>query len=109
MISAGIARDGVAVPTLAGMLRERLPEPVKPHLHMGATSQDVIDTSLMIRMKAAFSLLADRLDEISRLVDHLTEKFGTRQLMGRTRMQRALPVIVAEPSACMARARDRGA
>lgn len=95
-IAASIARDGLAVPALVSLLRERLPETVRPHLHMGATSQDVIDTSLMIRMKAAFNLLAGRLEVIARLVDQLVEKFGTRQLMGRTRMQRALPVLVAD-------------
>lgn len=95
-ISAGIARDGLSVPTLAGMLRERLPEPVRPHLHMGTTSQDLIDTSLMIRMKSAFNLLSGRLEVVAGLVEQLTEKFGARQLMGRTRMQRALEVTVAD-------------
>src|SRR5690606_19016443 len=51
-LAVGAARDGVVAPDLVAQLRKTLPEDVRPHLHFGATSQDVIDTSLIIRIKS---------------------------------------------------------
>ena len=56
LLRSGIARDGMAVPNLVAQLRASLPDSAKEHLHFGSTSQDVIDTSLMIRSRAAFAI-----------------------------------------------------
>ncbi len=50
----GTARDGVVVPELVRQLRVAVGEPHAKHLHFGATSQDVIDTALMLRLTPAF-------------------------------------------------------
>ena len=44
-------RDGVVVPELVRQLRLSVGEPHGQHVHFGATSQDVIDTALMLRLK----------------------------------------------------------
>ena len=46
-LAAGIAQDGVVVPALVKQLRASMNEPHRNALHFGATSQDVIDTSLI--------------------------------------------------------------
>ncbi|MEM9624790.1 MAG: 3-carboxy-cis,cis-muconate cycloisomerase [Pseudomonadota bacterium] len=95
-LAAGVARDGVLVPSLIAALRQTLDEAHRAHLHFGATSQDAIDTGLMLRLKAACALLRDDIEAvISKLEQHAVVA-GGRPLMGRTRMQRALQVRVAD-------------
>ena len=95
-LAAGVARDGLVVPALITALRATLDEPHRPHLHFGATSQDVIDTGLVLRLKAASALLRQDLERIIEKLDQLSRKHGHQPLMGRTRMQRALQVHVAD-------------
>ncbi|HET9068528.1 MAG TPA: 3-carboxy-cis,cis-muconate cycloisomerase [Amaricoccus sp.] len=91
-LAAATARDGVVVPELVRQLRAAVGEPHAAHLHFGATSQDVIDTSLVLRLKAALPVLAARLDAVIAALDGLEARFGDRRLMGRTRMQAAIPI-----------------
>jgi 3-carboxy-cis,cis-muconate cycloisomerase len=91
-LAAGVARDGVVAPTLVAQLRAAIGEPHAKHLHRGATSQDVIDTSLTIRLKGVCDLLDRRLAALIAELDVIEARDGAAALMGRTRMQRALPI-----------------
>ncbi len=91
-LAEATARDGVVVPELVRQLRAAVGAPHAAHLHFGATSQDVIDTALVLRLKAALPVLAARLDAVVAALDALDDRFGARTLMGRTRMQAAIPV-----------------
>ena len=88
----GTARDGVVVPELVRQLRVAVGEPHAKHLHFGATSQDVIDTALMLRLTPASSLLNQRITRIVDGFNDLSARFGAREMMGRTRMQAAIPI-----------------
>ena len=90
------ARDGVVVPDLVRQLRAAIGEPHARHLHFGATSQDVIDTGLMLRLARALPILEDRLDGLIGYLVGLSVRFDGRRLMGRTRMQPAIPIMVAD-------------
>jgi 3-carboxy-cis,cis-muconate cycloisomerase len=92
VLAAGVARDGVVAPSLVAQLREAVGEPHGRHLHRGATSQDVIDTSLTIRLKSVCDLLDRRLASLIEILAKLDRRDGAIRLMGRTRMQRALPI-----------------
>lgn len=94
-LAAAVVRDGVAVPELVRRLRAAVGEPYGALVHKGATSQDVIDTSLFLRLKAVAGLLSARLDALLVAFDGLAEAHGTRVLCGHTRMQRARPVTLA--------------
>ena len=109
--------DGVVVPGLVEALRDRLPEAVRVHLHHGATSQDALDTALVLRLGDVLSDHADRLGGIDACLDGLADRFGDRPLMAVTRMRDALPIAardridvwragVAEARAACAAARD---
>jgi 3-carboxy-cis,cis-muconate cycloisomerase len=91
-LAEGILRDGMSVPALVAQLKAR----ANKHVHFGATSQDVIDTSLMIRAKKTFTFLASRIATLLTNLEKLTATFGTTKLMARTRMQQALPFTVAD-------------
>ncbi|TAV83872.1 3-carboxy-cis,cis-muconate cycloisomerase [Rhizobium leguminosarum] len=95
-LRSATARDGVVVPDLVKQLRADAGEEAAKSLHLGATSQDVIDTSLMIRLKAVVFLFAGRLSTIAAGLDGLDRQFGRNQLMGHTRMQAAISITVAD-------------
>jgi 3-carboxy-cis,cis-muconate cycloisomerase len=91
----GTARDGLPVPALVAALRAAIPaEPGA--IHRGATSQDVLDTALSLTLREVNVLLLARLDGLMDALDDLAQRFGANPLMGRTRMQAALPVNVAD-------------
>ena len=94
-LGAGTARDGVVVPALLKQLRAGMPAYHAAALHFGATSQDVIDTSLAIRLKALGALLDGRIAALLDLFVRLDERFGAVEVMGHTRMQAAIPVTVS--------------
>lgn len=95
-LAQGVSRDGVVIPALVRQLRAALPEQYRAHLHFGVTSQDVIDTSLIIRFKAIVAILDARLEGLIAALDSLAARFGANPLMARTRMQDALPIVVAD-------------
>lgn len=95
-LRAATARDGVVVPELIKQLRAEVGEEAAKSLHLGATSQDVIDTSLMIRLKAVVFLFAGRLSASVAGLDGLDRQFGRNRLMGHTRMQAAIPISVSD-------------
>ena len=95
-LAAGAARDGVVAPALVALLREAVGAPHAVFLHKGATSQDVIDTSLTMRLKGVCALLEARLERLIDILDGLATRDGAIPLMAHTRMQRALPFTAAD-------------
>ncbi len=91
-----VATDGVVIPELIRQLRKATGGEMAEKVHFGATSQDVIDTSLMLRLKAASIILSSRLITLLALFDDLSHRFGSNRLMAHTRMQAAIPITVAD-------------
>lgn len=95
-LARGTARDGVVVPELVRQLRAAVGDEAAAHVHFGATSQDVIDTALMLRLRSALALVEARLGRLIGRLERLDAAFGTRPMMGFTRMQAALPITVGD-------------
>jgi 3-carboxy-cis,cis-muconate cycloisomerase len=93
-LADGMARDGVVVPALLGQMRRRIAAPHAEALHKGATSQDAIDTALVLQLADAIAILVARLMTLLDSLDGLMDRFGSQPLMAHTRMQRALPYTV---------------
>lgn len=91
-IAEATARDGVTIPEFVRQLRAAVGEPHALHVHFGATSQDVIDTSLILRLVPVTVILQQRLQRLAGALDRLAARFGSHRLMGRTRLQDALPI-----------------
>ncbi|HEY1384275.1 MAG TPA: 3-carboxy-cis,cis-muconate cycloisomerase [Dongiaceae bacterium] len=96
VLAAGTARDGVAVPEWIGQLRRAVGDPHGKHVHFGSTSQDVLDTGLILRLKPVLEILAARLNAFDLRLADLARDHGALPLMGRTRMQRALTITWAD-------------
>ena len=89
------AIDGVPVPALVDQIKAQLAKALHPAIHTGLTSQDVTDTALVLALR---DILHDFETRIARLQDgfmRLQSSFGAGQMMGRTRMQAALPIEVS--------------
>ena len=92
-IAAGTAQDGVPVPALVRQLKAIAPAEA---VHKGATSQDVIDTALVLILREASQLIDARLDALLIDLEQLETRFGDAPLMGRTRMQAATQITVRD-------------
>jgi 3-carboxy-cis,cis-muconate cycloisomerase len=86
------ARDGVVMPELVRQLREAVGEPLARYVHFGATSQDAVDTGLVLRLLPILDIFADRLDALVDALAELNARQGGRPVMAHTRMQAAIPV-----------------
>jgi 3-carboxy-cis,cis-muconate cycloisomerase len=93
-LAIGMARDGVVVPALLGQMRRCIAPSHAEALHKGATSQDAIDTALMLQLAAVIAILVARLTALLEALDGIDGRFGAQPLMAHTRMQRALPYTV---------------
>ncbi|HYF54241.1 MAG TPA: lyase family protein [Salinarimonas sp.] len=82
------------VPTIPFLkaLQARLPPELEPHLHKGATTQDVLDTALVLQMRAAFRLVARDLSPVLLGLERLAQAHRATPCAGRTYGQHAAPV-----------------
>ena len=95
-LAHGMAKDGVVVPALIRQLRAVVGKPHAGALHFGATSQDAIDTGLALRLASAIDIIETRLQALEAQLTQLAQRFGDLTMMAHTRMQRALPMTVAD-------------
>jgi len=93
-LAIGMARDGVVIPALVAQLRRAVSAPHAEALHKGATSQDAIDTALVLQLAAVIAVFVTRLTDLLDAIDKLADAHGTQPMMAHTRMQRALPYTV---------------
>ncbi len=90
-IARAAERAGNPVTALVALLRERAGGDAARWLHRGLTSQDVVDSALMICLRGALDAVRDHLaDQLLALV-RLTEAHRHAPLLARTLTQPALP------------------
>jgi 3-carboxy-cis,cis-muconate cycloisomerase len=94
-LAKGIAQDGVVVPALLRQLRHAVGAESAAALHFGATSQDAIDTALVLQLSRIIPILGERLTRVQKAIAQLSATYGNQPLMAHTRMQAARPFTVA--------------
>ena len=62
------------------------------YVHFGATTQDIIDTALMLMVKEGYEQVMDRLSGVMQLVAGLADKHASTIMVGRTHGGHALPI-----------------
>lgn len=88
-----VAAKGTPVPALVAELRKQLGEgPAAAVLHRGATSQDVVDTALMLVAQRALNPLLADLAGASERCAELAERHRDTVQIGRTLLQQAVPL-----------------
>lgn len=100
----------LAIP-LVKALRARLSQQAAAALHLGATSQDVADTVLMIQVRRATALLLADVDRATAALASLAREYAAIPAIGRTLLQDAQPIgfglRIAQWHAGIAAAADR--
>ena len=66
----------------------------KGYVHWGATSQDVIDTGLVLQLRDALALIEADVDRLAVALASQARRHATTVLAGRTWLQQALPVTL---------------
>ena len=95
-VRRGTDADGVPVPELVRQMKRHVGEPGISAIHVGATSQDVIDTATALALRDTSDALDARLARLIDALSSLAAAHGDAPLMGRTRMQAALPIRVRD-------------
>ncbi|MEF0941026.1 3-carboxy-cis,cis-muconate cycloisomerase [Rhizobium sp. BR 362] len=95
-LKSATATDGAVVPDIVKQLRKAVGGEAAQHVHFGATSQDVIDSSLMMRLKAVAFLFTGRLVAVTAALGKLDKQCGSNRLIAHTRMQAAIPITVSD-------------
>jgi 3-carboxy-cis,cis-muconate cycloisomerase len=91
-IGRATGEQGTPVPGLLRALRSQLSDTASSYLHTGATSQDVVDTAMMLVARRALGrILADLGDAADACAD-VVSRHRQAIVPGRTLLQQALPV-----------------
>lgn len=91
-LAAETARNGVPVPAMLSAFRKAAGAPgPMAWLHWGATSQDVVDTALALRLRPVLALWETRLTALAAALGSLAEAHADLAMAGRTYGQAATP------------------
>jgi 3-carboxy-cis,cis-muconate cycloisomerase len=96
-VNMELLRDGVAkssVPTieLIRQLREAVGKEFASYVHWGATSQDIMDTALILQLRACISYFESLLRQLRHTFGKLAGTHPNTLMVGRTHSQHALPI-----------------
>lgn len=80
-----------AIPFVA-QAKSLLPQEIKPYFHQTVTSQDVVDTAMMMMLKPALKSINHDLIDILQACAVLIEAHEATPMAGRTLLQQALPI-----------------
>ncbi|MBP1804199.1 lyase family protein [Rubellimicrobium aerolatum] len=103
-LAARTGVDGVPVPALVAALRDALGSPEQAeHLHWGATSQDIVDTALALRLRGLLELWDDRIGALLRALADLADRHADLPMAARTYGQSAVPTSFGAVAAAWGR------
>ncbi|MGA2010541.1 MAG: lyase family protein [Solirubrobacteraceae bacterium] len=91
-LADGAARHATPVVELVARLRAAVSEPARVHVHRGATSQDVLDTALMLIAGRALGPLLTDAAGAAQAAARLAAAFRDTPMIGRTLLQQAMPI-----------------
>lgn len=95
-LRATVPRDGGVVDELLKQFRAAVGPAHTDHVHKAASSQDVVDTSMMLALRRAADVIDERLGVLDAELDAIVQRHGGMRLMAHIRMQRASPFTVAD-------------
>ena len=90
-ISREAADHATPVVPLVRTLREQVGEQLAPYVHVGATSQDIIDTAAMLVSSHALDAIFEDGRGAAHAAARLAREHRTTAMSGRTLLQQALP------------------
>ena len=101
LADAAVEAGNLLIP-LVGALRQRVAKTdpaAAGHVHWGATSQDVIDTALVLHLRVAVTTVLASLDRAADGAADLARRHVATQVAGRTWLQQATPTTFGAKAA----------
>lgn len=62
------------------------------YVHWGATTQDIMDTAVVLQIRSALEIVGRDIDSVRELLRNLAQRYRDTPMAGRTHLQQALPV-----------------
>jgi 3-carboxy-cis,cis-muconate cycloisomerase len=79
------------------------------YVHWGATTQDIMDTAVVLQLREAFRYIDEDISMIRRTLADLSRRYRDTPMAGRTHLQQALPITFGYKSAIWLAMFDRHA
>ena len=96
------AKTGHPMVSLLRLLEDAAGPEAGQYIHLGATTQDIIDTATVLSMKKTMELAETKLSSILSAVCDLAENYADTPMMGRTHNVQALPITFGYKAAVWA-------
>jgi len=90
-LAGSTARAGVPVPALIKALKAEIGGDDARYVHFGATSQDVVDTALVLQLRDAIAIIRRRIRKLAKALSVHADTHRKTVMIGRTRSQQAVP------------------
>lgn len=79
------------------------------YVHWGATTQDIMDTALVLQMRAGLTIIEQDISTVRGILADLSRRYRDTPMAGRTHLQQALPVTFGYKTAIWLAMFDRHA
>jgi 3-carboxy-cis,cis-muconate cycloisomerase len=79
------------------------------YVHWGATTQDIMDTAVVLQLREGLRLIEEDIAELRRILADLSRRYRDTPMAGRTHLQQALPVTFGYKTAIWLAMFDRHA
>jgi 3-carboxy-cis,cis-muconate cycloisomerase len=91
-LAAGTLRAGLPIVNLVEQFIRLTGPAYGEFVHWGATSQDIMDTALILQIRDALALVEQDLDQLAHALAELARRERDTAMVGRTKLQHALPI-----------------
>ena len=91
-IRRGTELAGYPIVPLVKALGEACDGDAGRYVHWGATTQDIVDSALVLQIRDALALIEADLDAVLRRLVQLAQQFRDTPMAGRSHLQHALPI-----------------
>jgi 3-carboxy-cis,cis-muconate cycloisomerase len=93
-LQAGTEKGGFPIIELVRQLREHVGGDAANYVHWGATTQDIMDTALVLQVRACLSVIESLMQHLINSLVQLTNQHRNVLMAGRTHSQQALPITL---------------
>lgn len=87
-------KSSITIVPLLKVFKSVLPENAGEFVHWGATSQDIVDTGLILQMKEAYAVILEQMKVCQQSILKLVKQYRNTAMCGRTHVIHALPITL---------------
>ncbi|MBF0277814.1 MAG: 3-carboxy-cis,cis-muconate cycloisomerase [SAR324 cluster bacterium] len=91
-LQSGTEQAGFPIIALTSQLKSAVSQETAHYIHWGATTQDIMDTALILQLKEGLTLFERSLDRVIEHLGNLADLHRNTLMAGRTHSQQALPI-----------------